>query len=139
MQAPGVESNTSFKIPAANQTEVVLQANELHVSDARHIGEINSGNARSETFALQRREEPGTLSSKAQGLGGGRNESTASRHTRETIPVMEPKIFHVLNPSPVKHNRVMKQTLLKVCFVVFSLLGLVGFFCLSSSVRIVWS
>ena len=78
-----VESNTSFKTPAANQTEVVLQANELHVSDARHIGEINLANARSETFALQRREEPGTLSSKAQGLGGGRNESTVQAHERD--------------------------------------------------------
>uniref|UniRef100_A0A8D0FC08 Uncharacterized protein n=1 Tax=Strix occidentalis caurina TaxID=311401 RepID=A0A8D0FC08_STROC len=97
-----VESNTSFKTPAANQTEVLLQANELHVNDARHIGEINSGNAHSETFALQRREEPGTLASKAQGLRGGRNESTASRHTRETVPVMEPKIVPCSEPQSCK-------------------------------------
>uniref|UniRef100_A0A8C0EEM5 Coiled-coil serine rich protein 1 n=1 Tax=Bubo bubo TaxID=30461 RepID=A0A8C0EEM5_BUBBB len=97
-----VESNTLFKTSAANQTKVLLQANELHLNDARHIGEINSANARLETFALQRREEPVILSSKAQGLSGDRNESTPSKHTRETIPVMESKIVPCSEPQSFK-------------------------------------
>uniref|UniRef100_A0A8C8AHD3 Coiled-coil serine rich protein 1 n=1 Tax=Otus sunia TaxID=257818 RepID=A0A8C8AHD3_9STRI len=97
-----VESNTLFKTSAANQTKVLLQANELHMNDARHIGEINSANAHLETFALQRREEPVILPSKAQGLSGDRNESTPSKHTRETIPVMESKIVPCSEPQSFK-------------------------------------
>ncbi|XP_075005675.1 serine-rich coiled-coil domain-containing protein 1 isoform X2 [Calonectris borealis] len=94
-----VESNTLFKTSAANQTKVLLQANELHINDARHIGEINSANAHLETFALQRREEPVILSPKAQKLSGDRDESTPSKHTRETIPVMESKIVPCSEPQ----------------------------------------
>ncbi|NXY44839.1 CCSE1 protein, partial [Ceuthmochares aereus] len=87
-----VESNTSFKTSAANQTKGLLQANELHVNNARHTGEINSANAHLETFALQHREGPVTLSPKAQGLSRDRDESTLSQHIGKTIPVMESKI-----------------------------------------------
>ncbi|NXD79293.1 CCSE1 protein, partial [Halcyon senegalensis] len=87
-----VESNTLFKTSAANQTQVLLQAHELHVSDARHTGEINSANAHLETFALRHREEPVILSPKARGLNGDRDESTPSKCTRGTIPGTESKI-----------------------------------------------
>ncbi|KFV60817.1 Serine-rich coiled-coil domain-containing protein 1 [Tyto alba] len=98
-----VESNVLFKTSAANQTKVLLQANELHMNDARHIGEINSSNAHlEETFALQHREEPVILSSKAQGLSGDRDESTPSKHTRETVPVMESKIVPCSEPQSFK-------------------------------------
>ncbi|KFP56425.1 Serine-rich coiled-coil domain-containing protein 1, partial [Cariama cristata] len=94
-----VESNTLFKTSAANQTKVLLQANELHINDARHIGDINSANAHLETFALQHREEPAMLSLKAQGLSGNRDESTPSKHTRETIPVKESQIVQCSEPQ----------------------------------------
>ncbi|NXW04892.1 CCSE1 protein, partial [Fregetta grallaria] len=94
-----VESNTLFKTSAANQTKVLLQANELRINDAGHIGEINSANAHLETFALQRREEPVILSPKAQESSGDRDGSTPSKHTRETIPVMESKIVPCSEPQ----------------------------------------
>ncbi|XP_075277619.1 serine-rich coiled-coil domain-containing protein 1 isoform X2 [Opisthocomus hoazin] len=94
-----VESNNLFKTSAANQTKVLLQASELHINDARHIGEINSANAHSETFVLQRGEEPVILSPKAQELSGDRDESMPSKHTRETIPVMESKIVPCSEPQ----------------------------------------
>ncbi|KAM6267264.1 serine-rich coiled-coil domain-containing protein 1 isoform 1-T2 [Spheniscus humboldti] len=97
-----VESNTLFKTSAANQTKILLQANELHINDARHIGEINSANAHLETFALQRREEPVILSPKAQELSGDRDESTPSKHMRETIPVMESKTVPCSEPQSFK-------------------------------------
>ncbi|KAF1590270.1 UNVERIFIED_CONTAM: Serine-rich coiled-coil domain-containing protein 1, partial [Eudyptes robustus] len=97
-----VESNTLFKTSAANQTKILLQANELHINDARHIGEINSANAHLETFALQRREEPVILSPKAQELSGDRDESTPSKHMRETIPIMESKIVPCSEPQSFK-------------------------------------
>ncbi|KFQ36195.1 PREDICTED: serine-rich coiled-coil domain-containing protein 1, partial [Merops nubicus] len=86
-----VESSTLFKTSAANQTKVLLQANELHINGARHTGEINPTNAHLETFALQHREEPVILSQNAQGLNGPRDESMLSKHTRDTVPVMESK------------------------------------------------
>ncbi|NXW86442.1 CCSE1 protein, partial [Alopecoenas beccarii] len=97
-----VESDTLFKTSAANQTEVLLQANELRGNDARHIGEMNSANARLETFALQRREEPVMLSPKAQELSGARAETT---HTREEIPVTEGKIVPRSEPQSFKTQR----------------------------------
>ncbi|NXX19533.1 CCSE1 protein, partial [Podargus strigoides] len=87
-----VESNTLFKTSAANQTKVLLQASELLINDARHIGEINSANAHLETFVLQCREEPAIPSSKAQELSGNRNESTPFKHMSDTAPVMESQI-----------------------------------------------
>ncbi|NXS52129.1 CCSE1 protein, partial [Brachypteracias leptosomus] len=87
-----VESSTLFKTSAANEKKVLLQANELHINNARHTGETNSANAHLETFALQHREEPVILSQNAQGLSGDRDESTPSKHKRETIPVVESKI-----------------------------------------------
>ncbi|XP_014798864.1 PREDICTED: serine-rich coiled-coil domain-containing protein 1 [Calidris pugnax] len=95
-----VESNTLFKTSAANQS--LLQANELHINDARHIGEINSANAHLETFALQRREEPVIRSPKAQGLSRDRDGSTPSKHTRETTPLMESKIVSCSEPQSFK-------------------------------------
>ncbi|NXF41733.1 CCSE1 protein, partial [Nyctibius bracteatus] len=97
-----VESNTLFKTSAGNQTKVLLQANELHVNDARHIREINSANACIETFALQRREEPVILSPKAQELSGDSDESTPSKHTREAITVMESNIVPRSEPQSFK-------------------------------------
>ncbi|KFO89107.1 Serine-rich coiled-coil domain-containing protein 1, partial [Buceros rhinoceros silvestris] len=97
-----VESNTLFKTSAANQTQVSLRANELHVNGARHTGENNLENAHVETFTLQCREEPVILSLKAQGLSGDRDESTPSKHTRETIPVMESKIVPCSEPQSFK-------------------------------------
>ncbi|NWX04010.1 CCSE1 protein, partial [Caloenas nicobarica] len=97
-----VESNTLFKTSAANQTEVLLQANELHSNDARHIGDMNSANAHLETFALQRREEPVMLSPKAQGLSVSRAETT---HTREAIPVTEAKTVPRSEPQSCKTQR----------------------------------
>ncbi|KFU97177.1 PREDICTED: serine-rich coiled-coil domain-containing protein 1, partial [Pterocles gutturalis] len=87
-----IESKTLLKSSAANQTKVLLPANELHINDARHIGEINLANACLKTCALQHREEPVMLSPKAQELSGDRHESTPSKHTRETLSVMESKI-----------------------------------------------
>nr|XP_021145630.1 serine-rich coiled-coil domain-containing protein 1 isoform X3 [Columba livia] len=97
-----VESNTLFKTSAANQAEVLLQANELHSKDARHIGEMNSANAHVETFALQCREEPVMLSPKAQQLSGTRAETT---HTREAIPVTEAKIVPRSEPQSFRTQR----------------------------------
>uniref|UniRef100_A0A8C4XID8 Coiled-coil serine rich protein 1 n=1 Tax=Falco tinnunculus TaxID=100819 RepID=A0A8C4XID8_FALTI len=97
-----VESNTLFKTSAANQTKVLLQANELHINDARHIGEMNSANAHLETFVLQHREDRAMLSPKAQGLSRDRGESTPSKHTRDTIPVMESKIVLCSEPQSFK-------------------------------------
>ncbi|NXG69559.1 CCSE1 protein, partial [Baryphthengus martii] len=97
-----VELSTLFKTSAANQTQVLLQANELHVNDARRTGGINSANAHLETFALQRREEPVTLSPKAQGLNGDRDESTPSKRTRDTTPVTESKIVPSSEPESFK-------------------------------------
>ncbi|NXY70615.1 CCSE1 protein, partial [Glareola pratincola] len=99
-----VESNTLFKTSAANQTQVLLQANELHIDDARHIEEINSANAHLETLALQHREEPVILSPKpkAQGWSGGRGGSTPSKHMRETMSVTESKIVPCSEPQSFK-------------------------------------
>ncbi|XP_068797655.1 serine-rich coiled-coil domain-containing protein 1 isoform X1 [Struthio camelus] len=83
------ESNTLLKTTAANQTQVLLQANELPIKDARHTGDINSANANVEMFALHHRDEPVMCSPKARGLGGHQDERTLSKHIRETIPVME--------------------------------------------------
>ncbi|NXI54931.1 CCSE1 protein, partial [Chloroceryle aenea] len=96
------ESNTLFKTSAANQTEVLLQASELRVSDARHTGEINMANAHLETFVLQHREEPVILSPKARGLNGDRGASTPSKCTRDTIPGMESKIGPGSEPGSFK-------------------------------------
>ncbi|XP_067992866.1 serine-rich coiled-coil domain-containing protein 1 isoform X2 [Melanerpes formicivorus] len=89
-----VECNTLFKASAANQTEVLLPASELHVNGARHTGELIL-----ETFALQHREESVALSPKAQGFSGEEDECTPSRHTRETIPAMESKIVPCSEPQ----------------------------------------
>ncbi|XP_061849268.1 serine-rich coiled-coil domain-containing protein 1 isoform X2 [Colius striatus] len=97
-----VESNTLFKTSAANGTTVLLQDNELHISDARHIGEINSANTHLETFALQHREESVILSPKIQGMSEERDESTPSKHTGETVPVMESKIVPCSEPQTFK-------------------------------------
>ncbi|NXI48670.1 CCSE1 protein, partial [Galbula dea] len=98
-----VESNTLFKTSAANQTKVLLEANELHIDDARHTGETNLADARVETrLALQHREEPMILSPKAQRLSGDRDEITLSKQTREAVPVMESKIVPCFEPQFLK-------------------------------------
>ncbi|XP_069711726.1 serine-rich coiled-coil domain-containing protein 1 isoform X2 [Phaenicophaeus curvirostris] len=97
-----VESNTLFKTSAANQTRVLLQANELHVNNARHTGEINAANAHLETFALQHREGPVIFSPKAQGSSRDRDESTLSQHMGKPIPVMESKIVPCSEPQSFK-------------------------------------
>ncbi|NWY57057.1 CCSE1 protein, partial [Chionis minor] len=109
-----VESNTLFKTSAANQTKVLSQANQLHINDARHIGEINPANARLETFVLQHREEPVVLSPKAQGLTGDRDESTPSKHTREAIPVMASEIVSCSEPQSFKTQQGYETNLSKV-------------------------
>ncbi|NXX88371.1 CCSE1 protein, partial [Centropus bengalensis] len=95
-----VESNTLLKTSAANETNLLLQANELHVNDARHIFFFYLANL--ETFALQRREEPAIPSPKAQGLSGDRGEITLSKHMGETIPVMKSKIVPCSEPQSFK-------------------------------------
>ncbi|NWH61795.1 CCSE1 protein, partial [Geococcyx californianus] len=100
-----VESSTLLKNSATNQTKVLLQANELHVNDARHTGEINLANAHLETSMLQHREEPVIPSTKARGLTGDRDENTLSKHTGETIPVMESKIVPCSEPQSFKSQR----------------------------------
>ncbi|XP_054238947.1 serine-rich coiled-coil domain-containing protein 1 isoform X1 [Indicator indicator] len=94
-----MESNTLFKASAANQTKVLLSASELHMNGARHTRELSSTNALLETFALQHREEPVTLSPKAQGLSGDREECMPSKHTRETIPAVESEIVPCSEPQ----------------------------------------
>ncbi|XP_051475479.1 serine-rich coiled-coil domain-containing protein 1 isoform X2 [Apus apus] len=96
------ESNTLFKTSAANQAKVLLQSNELHINNARHIGEINSANAHLETSVLQHRGEPVLLSPKAQGLSRDRDESTPSKHMRDTIPLTESKIVPCSEPRSLK-------------------------------------
>ncbi|XP_016153368.1 PREDICTED: serine-rich coiled-coil domain-containing protein 1 [Ficedula albicollis] len=97
-----MESSTLFKTSVANQTKVLLQANGLHINDARHIEKISSENAHLETLTLQRSEEPVTLSPKAQGLSGSRDESTPCKHTRDTIPVVESKTVSCSEPQSIK-------------------------------------
>ncbi|KFP00807.1 Serine-rich coiled-coil domain-containing protein 1 [Calypte anna] len=97
-----VESNTLFKTSATSQTKVLLQANELHINDARHIGEVNLANAHLETFASQHREESAMFSLKAQGLNRDRDENTQSKHRRETIPIVESKIVPCSEPQSIK-------------------------------------
>ncbi|NXH22853.1 CCSE1 protein, partial [Bucco capensis] len=108
------ESNTLFKTSAANQTSVLLQANELHINDARHIGETNLTNVHLETCALQRREEPVMLSPKARGLSGDRDEITPSKHMREAIPVMESKIVPHSEPQFFKTQQGYETNCFKV-------------------------
>ncbi|NXF07287.1 CCSE1 protein, partial [Smithornis capensis] len=97
-----VESNTLFKTSAANQTKVLLQANGLHINDARHIEKLNLDNAHLETFVLQHKEESVILSPKAQGLSGGREERMLSKHTRDAIPVTESKGVPCSEPQSFK-------------------------------------
>ncbi|NXJ61354.1 CCSE1 protein, partial [Rostratula benghalensis] len=110
----GVESNTFFETSAANQTKVLLQTHELHINDVRHIEEINSTNAHLETFPLQRREEPVMLSPKAQGLSRGRDGSTPSKHTRETMPIVESKIVSCSEPQSFKTQQCYETNRSKV-------------------------
>ncbi|NWW44736.1 CCSE1 protein, partial [Pedionomus torquatus] len=109
-----VESNTFFKTSAANQTKVLLQANELHINDVSHVEEINSANAHLETLPLQHREEPVMLSPKAQGLSRERDGSTPSKHTRETRPVMESKIVPCSEPQSFKTQQCCETNRSKV-------------------------
>ncbi|NWU05400.1 CCSE1 protein, partial [Cephalopterus ornatus] len=97
-----VGSNNLFKTSASNQAKVLLQANGLHINDARHIEKINVDNAHLETFALQCSEEPVKLSPKAPGLSGDRGESTPSKHMRDTIPVTESKSVTCSEPQSFK-------------------------------------
>lgn len=97
-----VESSTLFKTSVANQAKVLLQANGLHINDARHIEKINSENAHLETLVLQGSEEPVALSPKARGLTGSREESTPSKHLRDTIPVVESKTVPCSEPQSFK-------------------------------------
>ncbi|NXM54497.1 CCSE1 protein, partial [Illadopsis cleaveri] len=97
-----VESSTLFKTSVANHTKVLLQANGLHSSDARHIEEVNSENAHLETLTLQHSEEPVTYSPKAQGLSGNRDERTPSKHMRDTIPLVESKTVACSEPQSFK-------------------------------------
>ncbi|NXA16496.1 CCSE1 protein, partial [Sapayoa aenigma] len=97
-----IESNTLFRTSAANQAKVLLQANGLHINDARHIGKINLDSACLETFVLQRNEEPVIPSPKAQGLSGGRDERMPPKHMRDTIPVTESKSVSCSEPQSFK-------------------------------------
>ncbi|XP_039566667.1 serine-rich coiled-coil domain-containing protein 1 isoform X2 [Passer montanus] len=97
-----VESSTLFKTSVANQTKVLLQANGLHINDSRHIEKINSENAHLETLTLQRSEEPVTLSPKARGLSGSRDESTPSKHMGNTIPAVESNTVPCSEPQSFK-------------------------------------
>ncbi|NXO09769.1 CCSE1 protein, partial [Oriolus oriolus] len=97
-----VESSTLFKTSVANQTKVPLQANGLHINDARHIEKNSSENAHLETLTLQHSEEPVTLSPKARGLSGSRDESTPSKHMRDTIPVVESQTVPCSEPQSFK-------------------------------------
>ncbi|NXP75685.1 CCSE1 protein, partial [Ramphastos sulfuratus] len=96
-----IESDTLFKTSAANQTKVLLQASELHMNDAGHT-EVSLTDAQLETSVLQHREEPVTLSPKAQGLSGARGKCTPSEHTREMMPVTESKIIPCSEPQSFK-------------------------------------
>ncbi|XP_075785716.1 serine-rich coiled-coil domain-containing protein 1 isoform X4 [Pelodiscus sinensis] len=87
------ESNTLPKNTSANQTQVLLQAIELPVKDARYIGEINSADAQIETFVLNHEEKAVDGSSKTHGLCGGQHETTLPEYIRETIPVTQSKII----------------------------------------------
>ncbi|XP_066042472.1 serine-rich coiled-coil domain-containing protein 1 isoform X3 [Chamaea fasciata] len=109
-----VESSTLFKTSAANQTKVLLQANGLHSNDARHIEQINSKNAHLETLTLQCSEELVTLSPKARGLSGSRDESTPSKHMRDTIPVVESKTVPCSEPQSFKTQQGYESNHLKV-------------------------
>ncbi|NXG99422.1 CCSE1 protein, partial [Loxia leucoptera] len=97
-----VESSTLFKTSVANQTKVILQANGLHINDARHIEKINSENAHLETLTLHHSEEPVTLSPKARGLSGSRDESSPSKHMRNTIPLVESNTVLCSEPQSFK-------------------------------------
>ncbi|NXQ50487.1 CCSE1 protein, partial [Catharus fuscescens] len=97
-----VESSTLFKTSIANQTKVPLQANGLHINDARHIEKINSENAHLHTLTLEHSEEPVTLSPKARGFSGNRDESTPSKHMRDIIPVVECKTVPCSEPQSFK-------------------------------------
>ncbi|XP_065592555.1 serine-rich coiled-coil domain-containing protein 1 isoform X2 [Cyrtonyx montezumae] len=97
-----VESNTLFKTSAAYQTKVSLQANELHVTDARHKGEGNSAKMNLETFALQHKQELVMCSTGAKELSGDQEESMFSKYMRETIPVTDPKIIQCSEPQSFK-------------------------------------
>ncbi|XP_058276696.1 serine-rich coiled-coil domain-containing protein 1 isoform X4 [Hirundo rustica] len=101
-----LDSSTLFKTSVANQTKVLLQANGLHINDARHIEKIDSENAHLETLTLQRSEEPAvTHSPKARGLSGSSNESTPSKHMRDIIPVVESKTVPCSEPQSFKMHQ----------------------------------
>ncbi|XP_068043680.1 serine-rich coiled-coil domain-containing protein 1 isoform X3 [Anomalospiza imberbis] len=100
-----VESSTLFKTSVANQTKVLLQANGLYINDASHIEKINSENAHLETLTLQHSEEPVTLSPKARGLSGSRDESTPCKHTRNTIPVVGSNTVPCSEPQSFKKQQ----------------------------------
>uniref|UniRef100_A0A8C8S2L6 Coiled-coil serine rich protein 1 n=1 Tax=Pelusios castaneus TaxID=367368 RepID=A0A8C8S2L6_9SAUR len=87
------ESNILPKNTAANQTQVLLQATELPIKDARHIGEINSADAQLETFVLHHGRTTMESSPKALGLCGDQHEITLPEYVTETIPVTESKII----------------------------------------------
>ncbi|XP_043368541.1 serine-rich coiled-coil domain-containing protein 1 isoform X2 [Dermochelys coriacea] len=87
------ESKTLPKNTAANQTQVLLQATELPVKEAEHIGEINSAYAQLETCALHHGEKAVECSPKASGLCEDQREITLSECIRETFPVTESKII----------------------------------------------
>ncbi|XP_027491811.1 serine-rich coiled-coil domain-containing protein 1 isoform X5 [Corapipo altera] len=97
-----VGSNTLFKTSAANQAEVLLKANGLHINDARHIEKNNVDKAHLETFVLQHSEEPVILSPKARGLTGDRDERMPSKHMRDPIPVTESKSVPCSEPQSFK-------------------------------------
>ncbi|XP_074849704.1 serine-rich coiled-coil domain-containing protein 1 isoform X2 [Carettochelys insculpta] len=87
------ESNTLAKNTAASQTQVLLQTVELPIKDAGHIGEIISGDAQLETFALHHEHKAMVCSPKAHGLCGDQHEMVLPEYIRETIPVTQSKII----------------------------------------------
>ncbi|NXO89087.1 CCSE1 protein, partial [Certhia brachydactyla] len=97
-----LESSTLIKTSVANQTKVLLQANGLHVNDARHMEKINSDDVHLETLTLQHSEEPVTLSPKTRGLSGSRDESTPSKHMKDKIPAVESKTVLCSEPQSFK-------------------------------------
>nr|XP_021405977.1 serine-rich coiled-coil domain-containing protein 1 isoform X2 [Lonchura striata domestica] len=109
-----VEFSTLFKTSVANQTKVLLKASGLHINDASHIEKINSENAHLGTLTLQHSEEPVTLSPKAWGLSGSRDESTPCKHMRNTVPLVgsntvpcsEPQSFKMQQGYESNHPKV---------------------------------
>uniref|UniRef100_A0A8B9R1W0 Coiled-coil serine rich protein 1 n=1 Tax=Anas platyrhynchos TaxID=8839 RepID=A0A8B9R1W0_ANAPL len=103
-----VESNTLFKTSAANQTKVSLQANELCITDTRHIGEVNSAKTELETFGLQHREEPVMHSPMSKIIQCSEPQSLKTQLGYETN---HPKVDLANSFSPYRDGRFIEKRL----------------------------